>query len=177
MKLLFALMLSCFVSGAFADETQGVAERLSCADISARISEIGAIAEPTEEDAAELTKLKAEYRRMCSKSARGRRTSADVRVVVESAPVDNVDEEEVVAEQSVQEEFAPVEEVAEETADVDPMIELEQELANLDAGLCADGSAPNKFGCCGDEIFKDLGNTVFACCPKDGGGDCFPPLK
>ena len=177
MKLLFALMLSCFVSGAFADETQGVAERLSCADISARISEIGAIAEPTEEDAAELTKLKAEYRRMCSKSARGRRTSADVRVVVESAPVDKVDEEEVVAEQPVQEEFAPVEEVAEETADVDPMIELEQELANLDAGLCADGSAPNKFGCCGDEIFKDLGNTVFACCPKDGGGDCFPPLK
>ena len=102
MKLLFALMLSCAVSGAFADDAPGVAERLSCADISARISEIGAIAEPTEEDAAELTKLKAEYRRMCSKSARGRRTSADVRVVVESAPVDKVDEEEVVAEQPVQ---------------------------------------------------------------------------
>ena len=176
MKLLFALMLSCAVSGAFADDAPGVAERLSCADISARISEIGAIAEPTEEDAAELTKLKAEYRRMCSKSARGRRTSADVRVVVESAPVDNVDEEAVVAEQSVQEET--VSELAEVAGgEVDPMIALEAELANLDAGLCADGSAPNKFGCCGDEIFKDLGNTVFACCPKDGGGDCFPPLK
>ena len=176
MKLLFAFMLRCAVSGAIADEAPGVAERLSCADISARISEIGAIAEPTEEDAAELTKLKAEYRRMCSKSARGRRTSADVRVVVESAPVDKVDEEEVVAEQPVQEET--VSELAEVAGgEVDPMIALEAELANLDAGLCADGSAPNKFGCCGDEIFKDLGNTVFACCPKDGGGDCFPPLK
>ncbi len=58
----------------------------------------------------------------------------------------------------------------------EPELTLEQELANLDAGLCADGSKPNKFGCCGDEIFKDLGNTVFGCCPKDG-GDCFPPMK
>ncbi|MCM1294466.1 MAG: hypothetical protein NC311_02800 [Muribaculaceae bacterium] len=48
--------------------------------------------------------------------------------------------------------------------------------ANLDAGLCPDGSKPNKFGCCGDEVFKDLGNLEFACCPKDG-GECFPPVK
>lgn len=47
---------------------------------------------------------------------------------------------------------------------------------NLDAGLCPDGSAPNKFGCCGDEKFTDLGNLEFACCPADG-GNCFPPLK
>ena len=67
--------------------------------------------------------------------------------------------------------------VQQDVVEIDPMIELEQELANLDAGLCADGSQPNKFGCCGDEVFKDLGNTVFACCPKEGVGDCFPPLK
>lgn len=48
--------------------------------------------------------------------------------------------------------------------------------ANLDAGLCPDGAKPNKFGCCGDEVFKDLGNLEFACCPKDG-GKCFPPVK
>lgn len=48
--------------------------------------------------------------------------------------------------------------------------------ANLDAGLCPDGANPNKFGCCGDEVFKDLGNLEFACCPKDG-GKCFPPVK
>ncbi len=47
---------------------------------------------------------------------------------------------------------------------------------NLDAGLCPDGAKPNKFGCCGDEVFKDLGNLEFACCSKDG-GNCFPPVK
>lgn len=47
---------------------------------------------------------------------------------------------------------------------------------NLDAGLCPDGTSPNKYGCCGDEMFTDLGNLEFACCPKDG-GNCFPPVK
>lgn len=185
MKKLFIVFGIVCATSAFADEVPVVAERLSCADISARISQIGAIAEPTEEQVAELTTLKADYRRMCTKSARGRRTSADARVIVESAPVDDVDEDVVVAdEQPVQEEVplekvedVPLEKVQDVVA-VDPMVALEAELANLDAGLCADGSAPNKFGCCGDEVFKDLGNTVFACCPRDGGnGDCFPPLK
>lgn len=54
-------------------------------------------------------------------------------------------------------------------------IQLEKELENLAAGLCADGTKPNKFGCCADEIFKDLGDLVFACCPKDG-GDCYEPI-
>lgn len=47
---------------------------------------------------------------------------------------------------------------------------------NLEAGLCPDGTTPNKYGCCGDEVFTDLGNLEFACCPKDG-GNCFPPVK
>lgn len=178
MKLFFAFMLSCVASGAFADDAPVVAERLSCADISARMSEIAAIAEPSEDDVAELTKLKADYRRTCAKSARGRRTSAETRVVIESEPINEVEEEEVVATtQPAQEEDTTEEVEGVEVVEVDPMIELEAELANLDAGLCADGSAPNKFGCCGDEVFKDLGNTVFACCPRDGNGDCFPPLK
>ena len=177
MKKLFIVFGFVCATSAFADEVPAVVERLSCADISASISEIGAIAEPTEEQVAELTTLKADYRRMCAKSARGRRTSADARVVVESAPVDVVDEDVVVAdEQPVQEEVQL--EKVEDVVAVDPMVALEAELANLDAGLCADGSQPNKFGCCGDEVFKDLGNTVFACCPRDGeNGDCFPPLK
>ena len=51
--------------------------------------------------------------------------------------------------------------------------------ANLAAGLCADGTKPNRFGCCTDEVFKDLGAEGFACCPKSGGvnGICFPPIK
>ena len=176
MKLFFTLMLICFVSGAFADDTgQVVSDRMSCADISARVSDIGKIDEPTEAETAELTKLKAEYRRICTKSARGRRTSGDARIVVESTATP--EEVETVVEDVVQ-ELPEVESVVQqEVVEIDPMIELEQELANLDAGLCADGSQPNKFGCCGDEVFKDLGNTVFACCPKEGNGDCFPPLK
>lgn len=50
-----------------------------------------------------------------------------------------------------------------------------EENANLAKGLCKDGKKPNKFGCCGDEKFKDMGNLVFACCPDDG-GDCYPPI-
>lgn len=176
MKLLFALMLSCFVSGAFADGAgQVVSERMSCADISARVSEIGKIDEPTEAETAELTKLKAEYRRTCTKSARGRRTSGEARIVVEATAAP--EEVSTVVEDVVQESSEVESVVQQDVVEIDPMIELEQELANLDAGLCADGSQPNKFGCCGDEVFKDLGNTVFACCPKEGVGDCFPPLK
>ena len=47
--------------------------------------------------------------------------------------------------------------------------------ANLAAGLCGDGTKPNRFGCCAGETFTDMGNTVFACCPRTG-GDCFPPI-
>ena len=47
--------------------------------------------------------------------------------------------------------------------------------ANIAAGLCADGSKPNKYGCCAGELFRDMGGT-FACCPKTG-GDCFPPMN
>lgn len=176
MKLLFTLILSCFVSGAFADGAgQVVSERMSCADISARVSEIGKIDEPTEAETAELTKLKAEYRRTCTKSARGRRTSGEARIVVEATAAP--EEVSTVVEDVVQESSEVESVVQQDVVEIDPMIELEQELANLDAGLCADGSQPNKFGCCGDEVFKDLGNTVFACCPKEGVGDCFPPLK
>lgn len=47
--------------------------------------------------------------------------------------------------------------------------------SNIAKGLCGDGTTPNKYGCCGDEQFKDLGGS-FACCPKSG-GDCFPPIE
>jgi hypothetical protein len=81
----------------------------------------------------------------------------------------------------VEEELEPIAEVTEavieETVEsVEPELTAEQIDANFAAGLCADGAKPNKFGCCADEIFKDLGNAVFACCPKSG-GDCFPPIE
>ncbi len=185
MKVLIAILGIVLSSGAFADdEVPGVVERVTCADMSARMTEIGAIEEPTEEETDELATLKAEYRKKCAKGARGRRASADSRVIIES---DAVPEYVADEETQIEEEYEPVEQaeeviaeedVTEEVAEEpDPMIAIEQELANLDAGLCADGSQPNRFGCCADEIFKDLGDTVFACCPKNGEGDCFPPLK
>lgn len=178
MKLLFGLILSVFVTGAFAgdDAVQSVADRVSCADIQNQITELGTIEDADEEVTAELAKLKADYRRSCSKSARGRRSSTSVRAVVETETPDEVAED---ADASVEIEEGVAEVVAEDAPQVelDPVAQAEKELANLDAGLCADGTKPNKYGCCTDEVFKDLGDTVFACCPKSGDGDCFPPLK
>jgi len=48
--------------------------------------------------------------------------------------------------------------------------------ANIAAGLCGDGTKPNRFGCCAGETFTDLGNATFACCPNKLSGDCFPPI-
>lgn len=173
MKLLFGLMLTFVVSGAFADDGGAVVERVTCADMSANISELAAIEAPTEDEQAELMALRAEYRRKCVQSARGRRVSSGQLAVSKAEDI-----EAGAAEEEIQVEEEAVALPDNPGADeVVPVISPEQELANLEAGLCADGSAPNRFGCCGDEVFKDLGDTVFACCPKDGNGDCFPPLK
>lgn len=212
MKLLiglFGLMLNSVV---MADELHvNVAERMSCDDINARIIELTAVSEPDELVIDELTNLKAEYRRSCTKSARGRRNAAASRVVVNnSVPVvetfevaepqseedtvvnedglsENIPADTDVVQENLQEEILVPEEndvtaehieAQQDTVSEEELLkkELEQELANLDSGLCADGTPPNKYGCCADELFKDMGNMVFACCPKDG-GDCFPPIN
>lgn len=204
MKKFVALLGIMIAPSVFADEGAGVAARVTCEDIQAQMSELAAVEEPDADTVDTLTKLKADYRRSCSRAARGRKTSAGVRVVKETSDAtesateveyENSDDEKA---QDAAEEVKEVKKVDEKSAEekkdvVDKDVDtekkqeskpeepsedelLEQELANLDAGLCADGTKPNKFGCCGDELFKDLGNTVFACCPKDG-GDCFPPIK
>ena len=43
--------------------------------------------------------------------------------------------------------------------------------------LCLDGSAPDANGCCGAEVYTDMGAAGFNCCPPDGVSDCFPPIK
>lgn len=40
---------------------------------------------------------------------------------------------------------------------------------------CEDGSAPDTNGCCTGEIYTDMGEAGFNCCPETG-GDCFPPI-
>ncbi len=185
MKILIALIGLITATGAFAEDTPNVAERVSCADIQAKITELSAVEEPTEDEIAELDKLKTDYRSKCSRSAAKRKSSA-VKNTVVAATVTTPEE---VAEETVTETKSDVvttaaevavedeEFVAEETEEIDEEALLEQELANLDAGLCVDGTKPNKFGCCTGEVFKDLGNSVFACCPKSGDGECFPPIE
>ena len=40
---------------------------------------------------------------------------------------------------------------------------------------CLDGSLPDPNGCCAGEIYTDMGDQGFNCCPETG-GDCFPPI-
>ena len=197
---LLPILLSLFVINP--GIAAGVSERMTCADINAKLSELVAIEEPDDSVVDEITKLKADYRRSCAKAARKRKTSASGRVVVSvaSEEVDAVtsgDDEKSVpdapaVESQVTADVVESSDVVEtsdnssdnvasaadgaDNADAAENAELIQELFNLDSGLCADGSTPNKFGCCNDEIFKDLGDTVFACCPPQG-GDCFPPIQ
>ena len=41
--------------------------------------------------------------------------------------------------------------------------------------MCPDGTAPDVNGCCTGEVYTDMGEMGFNCCPESG-GDCFPPL-
>lgn len=40
---------------------------------------------------------------------------------------------------------------------------------------CEDGTAPDANGCCTGEVYTDMGDQGFNCCPSTG-GDCFPPI-
>ena len=40
---------------------------------------------------------------------------------------------------------------------------------------CQDGLPPDANGCCTGEIYTDMGDQGFNCCPETG-GDCFPPI-
>ncbi|MDW2959003.1 MAG: hypothetical protein R8M37_04345 [Alphaproteobacteria bacterium] len=153
-----------------------VVERVSCTDIQAQITELSAIEEPDEETQEELANLKATQRSKCMRSAGKRRATVGRKALIAASEASTTTEE-VVVEESVDDE--PVKEETPEAVIVEqpsaPELTPEQVQANLDAGLCADGAKPNRFGCCADEIFKDMGGMVFACCPKSG-GDCLPPI-
>ena len=177
MKILVALLGFVITTGAYCEEEYEeyideeyapvVVERMSCSDMQKKISELTPMAETDDDAYFELENLKVQYRSTCARSASTRRVSGQNEVVVEEYVADEIiTEQEPVVSETV------TEEVVESTV---PELTAEQIDANLAAGLCADGAKPNRFGCCGDEMFKDLGNAVFACCPKSG-GDCFPPI-
>lgn len=161
--------------------TPTISERLTCSEIQAQISELSSISEPDTETIDKLTALKATHRRTCTISAGSRRNSATSRVITSTTETETETEIPETTETGTEPETQTPEPLATETETetvilTESELTPEQALANLDSGLCADGSEPNKFGCCGDELFKDLGDTIFACCPPDG-GDCFPPIN
>ncbi|GHT57585.1 hypothetical protein FACS18945_2270 [Bacteroidia bacterium] len=43
---------------------------------------------------------------------------------------------------------------------------------------CLDGERPDKNGCCAGEIYTDMKEQGFNCCPENKEtSDCFPPIK
>lgn len=198
--VVFAGIVVCFIAHA-ADVT----ERQSCTDIKARIDALAAQGELNDGDRALLTDLRGAYRRDCAvrASGRGARTIAATRT---AAPAESADqapaaEEPIIAEPCDNpdnngccpgEEFADLGDDGKMCCKGDvcfPPMQVtppapqktEEEKAaeikaNIEKGLCGDGTKPNKFGCCTGEVFKDLGNTEFACCKKDT-DECFPPMK
>ena len=49
-------------------------------------------------------------------------------------------------------------------------------LTPSDSVVCVDGTQPDKYGCCAGEVYTDMDDLGFNCCPEVG-GDCFPPLR
>ncbi len=49
------------------------------------------------------------------------------------------------------------------------------EAAATETLLCLDNTEPDANGCCTGEIYTDMGEQGFNCCPETG-GDCFPPM-
>lgn len=54
-------------------------------------------------------------------------------------------------------------------AEYDEMVESQSEL------VCEGGEAPTEYGCCGDEMYTEIGGGAYACC-SESTGQCYPPL-
>lgn len=205
-KLKIFFLVSFLAVPVFAADTNSgsVSERMDCTTMQERISELAAVESPDDSVKNELSQLQERYRRDCSKSASGRRTSGRVSTLAATATTNTDVVVEVKTADDVLNEFLQKKaencESLKNSIDTLSMsdedksklqtqydtdclgkevekveISAEQAAANVAAGLCTDGSKPNKFGCCEGETFKDMGNLVFACCPDDG-GECYPPI-
>lgn len=177
LKIFGAAFALCTLFPAFAeDATLGVAQReqTDCDALRNEIAELIKIENPDEETAARLAAAQQKSRRDCVKQSAGRRTSGRTGALPVAIASENVAA--AVAATAAPDNVADKTDeptVAVETATAAP--DTEQIAKNIEAGLCADGTEPNKFGCCAGETFKDLGDLVFACC-KNETDECFPPI-
>ena len=75
-----------------------------------------------------------------------------------------------------EEQTAAYEEMVGIVRDEDGYVVNPYEQPAVESGLtCEDGTPPDANGCCTGEIYTDMGDAGFNCCPSTG-GDCFPPL-
>ena len=206
MKLpILILCLAVFIP-AFAEETQKVVERKTCEQIKTEIADLSAIENLTDLQQQELNQLKMQQRTVCAIKGSGRRTAARpvatptvksdalteylnnkktncdklndeiAKLEPDTNNVDIMQEMKRVYDMDCVEKPVMAPPAPENSAPTAPVLTDAEMEANWAAGLCGDGTKPNRFGCCSGETFKDMGNASFACCPKTG-GDCFPPLK
>lgn len=184
MKKLICVLGILVAMPAFADDdAPTVAARKTCAEIKAEIDAIGTAQDP---DTDALEKLNSQYRAQCVKRTAGRRNH----VAFVTTQPENIDSDDVspddIPNQSVDDMTSPSpDDVATSPDTVSPsdtdapetFLTPDEIDAFLAAGLCEDGTKPNRFGCCSGEVFKDLGHNVYACCPREGDAMCYPPIK
>lgn len=154
---------------------RAVVSRLSCDEINQRVEELREDIKAYPELAADLEYMIGRQRTQCAARARRR----PVHNYENVNPVKQVEVVEEVADEEVQVVPEPVPEpepVQEKTPE-----ELAAEAAAIEEnrakGLCDDGVKPNRYGCCAGEKFKEVSQMKFACCPREGDGECVEPRK
>lgn len=160
---------------------QKVVARTTCEETKKRIAELQAMTNPEDADLEELEYLQKRQRSQCAAKGRSRPVRNYANLGPKMEELQEVVIEEVVVEEKPKNKSKKKVESETKTETPEP-VKTQKEIdgeraANLANGLCGDGAKPNKFGCCDGEKFKDLGNLKFACCPKEGDGECHAPIK
>ena len=157
---------------------RAVVQRMSCDEINQRVSELREDVKSYPELAADLEYMLARQRTACAARANRR-------------PVhnyENVNPVQYVEEMEIVEDISEAEQGGATDVEAQPVIVVEKTAEELEAeakkiaeniakGLCGDGTKPNRYGCCPGEKFKEVSQMKFACCPKDGDGECIEPRK
>jgi hypothetical protein len=157
---------------------RAVVERMTCADINQRVEELREDVKAYPELAADLEYMISRQRTACAARARRRpvHNYENVNPVKYFEPVEEVPEEQAPEDAPATESAPAPEQVPEKTPE-----ELAADLAQIEEnrakGLCDDGTKPNRYGCCPGEKFKEVSQMKFACCPREGDGECIEPRK
>lgn len=154
---------------------RAVVSRLSCDEINQRVEELREDIKAYPELAADLEYMIGRQRTQCAARARRR----PVHNYENVNPVKQVEVVEEVADEEVQvaPEPAPEPEPVPEKTPEELAAEAAAIEENRAKGLCDDGVKPNRYGCCAGEKFKEVSQMKFACCPREGDGECVEPRK